>query len=74
MSNVLREYRVAAKMTRKALSVLSGVPERTIRAYETDTRDLRSASFETVYLLGCQLTKFDEDLVGFFDKVIKNGN
>lgn len=74
MSNVLREYRIAAEMTRKELSVLSGVPERTIRSYETGTRDLRSASFETVYSLGCQLTRFDEDLVDFFDEVIKNGN
>lgn len=74
MSNVLREYRVEAKLTRKELSVLSKVPERTIRAYETGTRDLRSASFETVYSLGCKLTDFDEDLLGFFEEVIKNGN
>ena len=74
MSNVLRDYRVAAKMTRKELSVLSGVPERTIRAYETDTRDFSTAAFSTVYSLGCQLTEFDDDLVVFFDEVIKNGN
>ena len=74
MSNVLRDYRVAAKLTRKELAVLSNVPERTIRAYETGTRDFSNAAFSTVYLLGCQLTEFDKDLVGFFDEVIKNGN
>lgn len=73
MINVLREYRIAANMTRKELAEKSKVPERTIRSYETGTRDLSTAAFSTVYSLGCQLTEFD-DLVGFFKKVIKNGN
>ena len=74
MSNVLRDYRVAANMTRKELSEKSKVPERTIRAYETGTRDLSYASLLTVFSLGSVLTEFDEDLTKFFDKVIKNGN
>ena len=74
MSNVLREYRVAAKLTRKELSVLSKVPERTIRAYETGTRNLSSASLLTIFSLGSVLTEFDDDLIQFFHEVIKNGN
>lgn len=74
MSNVLREYRVAANMTRKELSEKSKVPERTIRAYETGTRDLSSASLLTVFSLGSVLTEFDDDLTKFFNEVIKNGN
>lgn len=74
MSNVLRDYRVAAKMTIKELSVMSCVPERTIRAYETGTRDLSSASLSTVFSLGSVLTEFNDDLLYFFIEVIKNGN
>lgn len=74
MSNVLRDYRAAANMTRRELSEKSKVPERTIRAYETGTRDLSSASLLTVFSLGRVLTEFDEDLTKFFDEVIKNGN
>lgn len=73
MSNVLREYRVAAKMTRKELAVKSGVPERTIRAYETGTRDFSKATLSTAYALGSVLNEFDEDLVYFFIEVIENG-
>lgn len=74
MSNVLRDYRVVAKLTRKELAVKSGVPERTIRAYETGTRDLASASLLTVFSLGSVLTELDDDLTKFFNEVIKNGN
>lgn len=74
MSNVLRDYRVEAKLTRKELAVKSGVPERTIRAYETGTRNLSSASLLTIFSLGRVLTEFDEDLIQFFHEVIKNGN
>lgn len=74
MSNVLRDYRVAAKLTRKELAVKSGVPERTIRAYETGTRDFSKATLSTAYAIGTELNDFDEDLVYFFMEVIKNGN
>lgn len=73
MNNVLREYRIAAEMTRKELSEKSKVPERTIRAYETGTRDLASASLLTVFSLCHVLTKFDDDLTKFFNEVIQNG-
>lgn len=74
MSNVLRDYRIAAKMTRKELSEKSRIPERTIRAYETGTRDLASASLLTVFSLGSVLTELDDDLTKFFNEVIKNVN
>ena len=74
MSNVLRDYRIAAKMTRKELAVKSGVPERTIRAYETGTRDFSKSTLSTAYALGSVLNEFDEDLVYFFIEVIENGN
>lgn len=72
-NNILRKYRISAGMTRHELSVKSKVPERTIRAYETGTRDLASASLLTVFSLGRVLTEFD-NLTKFFTEVIKNGN
>lgn len=74
MGNVLREYRIAAEMTRKELAVKSGVPERTIRAYETGTRDFSKATLSTAYALGSVLNEFDDDLTKFFNEVIKNDN
>lgn len=74
MGNVLRDYRIAAKMTRKELSEKSRIRERTIRAYETGTRDLASASLLTVFSLGSVLTELDDDLTKFFNEVIKNAN
>lgn len=74
MSNVLKDYRIAAKMTRKELAVKSGVPERTIRAYETGTRDFSKATLSTAYAIGTELNEFDDDLTLFFQEVIKNGD
>lgn len=74
MSNVLREYRVSAKMTRKELSVKSGVSERAIQSYEVGQRLLKKASAEIVYSLARVLLEFDEDILYFFEEVINSAD
>lgn len=48
---MLKDIRETRGLTQKELSIKSGVPERTIRSYEQNTRDIKKASWGTLVAL-----------------------
>lgn len=63
IENQLRRERRKRKMSQRGLSLLSGVPLRTIRAYEQGTLDIAKAQGETLYYLARALGCSIEDLI-----------
>jgi transcriptional regulator with XRE-family HTH domain len=59
----LKEYRTAKNLSQTELSLLSGVPLRTIKAYEQGSVDIAKAQAETLYALSQTLNCSIEDLI-----------
>ena len=67
--SILKKYRKQAGMTRKELSEKSKITERTIRAYEDDSRSLKRASLSGVCSLADTL---NIDRAVFIDEVLSD--
>lgn len=65
LSNVspLRYFRSKKKLSQSDLAILSGVPLRSIKAYEQGTVDIANAQAETLYALSKVLDCSIEDLI-----------
>jgi hypothetical protein len=59
----LKDYRLAKNLSQTQLSLLSGVPLRTIKAYEQGSVDIAKAQGETLYALSQTLNCSIEDLI-----------
>ena len=59
----LKEFRKWKKLSQNELSLLSGVPVRTIKSYEQGTADISKAQAETLYSLSETLGCSIEDLI-----------
>lgn len=61
----LQEARKSKGLSQKQLAELSGVPLRTIQAYESGAKDIAKASLETVAklarALGCNVAVVDKE-------------
>ena len=62
MNNLQRKRR-EQKMTRKQLSLKSGISERTIESYEQGLRDIKNAKIETIIKLSKALNCEVKDLI-----------
>lgn len=63
LSCTLKEIRSAQKLSQSQLSILSGVPVRTIKAYEQGSVDIAKAQAETLFALAQTLHCTIEDLI-----------
>lgn len=63
LSCPLKEIRSARKLSQSQLSLLSGVPVRTIKAYEQGSVDIAKAQAETLFALAQALHCTIEDLI-----------
>ncbi len=59
----LKKIRIDRNLTQLELSTLSGVPIRTIKAYEQNTLDITNAQINTIYALSKALHCSIEDLI-----------
>ena len=63
MEQPLKRFRKQRKLSQNELSLLSGVPVRTIKSYEQGTADIAKAQAETLYALSRTLGCAIEDLI-----------
>lgn len=61
--NNLKRKRKEQKMTRKQLSLKSGISDRTIESYEQGYRELKKAKIETLIKLSNALNCKIEDII-----------
>lgn len=62
-TNRLKEFRQVKKLSQSQLSLLSGVPVRSIKAYEQGSIDISKAQGDTLYALATVLGCSIEDLI-----------
>ena len=62
-NNAIKQIRKQRNLTQYELSILSGVPERTIKSYEQNKVDITKAQVDTIYYLSKALGCKMEDLI-----------